>query len=838
MKKILSLLALLLTICSGAWAATEQIKTVTKDAQYDGTCVTVGKDHFAQTKSNATYIKYRTGKYSNTWVFTVKEGYKVTGIHIVGYSNNTDATISMTSLKADDAEQLSESKVFPVSGTAEASYVDINVSGFEVDGTKTIVCTFDNSKIDGTTTGKKNTQVMAAVTLTYEQTATLYTATFANGGHGTAPSTQSDVLAVTLPTIGEDWYQNTGWTANQDVTVGGETVTAGTTIACGATATLAANTTFTAQWASSDYPYAVGVTFPTYPTGTLDMTTQTDYTPSDGYVVERLLNIRNSSKTWYSDNEAGSASGQQWTKPTGSVFTSQTEDANVLALMQATKTYAVKFTGTTEFQALMNSRLSGSYVHAKLVDVTSTKTVVATKDINGISNNANPTLTSDHIAKFTGLTPSHTYVVFFYGYSDSGNGLIYEIALKDPSAEVAVTGVTVDETASVEVGKTVTLTATVAPDNADNKNVSWESDATGVATVNANGVVTGVAEGTANITVTTEDGSFTDVCVVTVTAAATGITTVTNKTWDINNMFTSNVSATTISDNMEVVTTTSLSVSQSSKTFPDGSSFSRNIQLKSSGSGKLHIKVAPNSKITVYTTGGSNRTLKVIEGENELLSVAVTSTAVNPSCVYTGTEDADIYISNGGGSNGLAIYAVKVVPATIINLNASGFATYSSATDFEYLGADAYGMKLSATSLVGTKVTSGKIKAGEGILFKGEAGAKVAITETTGAEAIGDANNLIGTTTEGGDLISTAYTYKYALNGDTFKTFTGSLVANKAFFGSDTEFTNSLELVFDEEATAVEAVAEAKAEAAAPIKVIKNGKLFIGNYNVAGQLIK
>ena len=39
--------------------------------------------------------------------------------------------------------------------------------------------------------------------------------------------------------------------------------------------------------------------------------------------------------------------------------------------------------------------------------------------------------------------------------------------------------------------------------------------------------------------------------------------------------------------------------------------------------------------------------------------------------------------------------------------------------------------------------------------------------------------------------------------------------------------------------TAVEAVSESKAEAkAAPVKVLKDGKLFIGNYNVAGQQVK
>lgn len=84
------------------------------------------------------------------------------------------------------------------------------------------------------------------------------------------------------------------------------------------------------------------------------------------------------------------------------------------------------------------------------------------------------------------------------------------------AATVAVTGVTLDEsTATVNVGETVTLTATVAPENATNTNVTWSSDEETVATVE-DGVVTGVSAGTATITVTTEDGNFTDTCEVTV----------------------------------------------------------------------------------------------------------------------------------------------------------------------------------------------------------------------------------------------------------------------------------------------------------------------------------
>jgi uncharacterized protein YjdB len=58
-------------------------------------------------------------------------------------------------------------------------------------------------------------------------------------------------------------------------------------------------------------------------------------------------------------------------------------------------------------------------------------------------------------------------------------------------------------------GGTVTLTATVSPDNAVNKNVTWSSSDPAVATVSQNGEVTAVGGGEATITVTTVDGQKT-----------------------------------------------------------------------------------------------------------------------------------------------------------------------------------------------------------------------------------------------------------------------------------------------------------------------------------------
>ena len=71
-----------------------------------------------------------------------------------------------------------------------------------------------------------------------------------------------------------------------------------------------------------------------------------------------------------------------------------------------------------------------------------------------------------------------------------------------------VTGVTIKCKANtVKVKKTLTLTATVQPTNADIKDVTWKSSNTKVATVDSNGKVRGIKKGTVTITATAKDGS-------------------------------------------------------------------------------------------------------------------------------------------------------------------------------------------------------------------------------------------------------------------------------------------------------------------------------------------
>ena len=90
-----------------------------------------------------------------------------------------------------------------------------------------------------------------------------------------------------------------------------------------------------------------------------------------------------------------------------------------------------------------------------------------------------------------------------------------------PSGDVTykVTGVSLNtDSLTLVEGGTATLTATVKPNNATNKNVTWSSDGTSVATVDDTGKVTAISVGSATITATTQDGNKTATCAVTVKA--------------------------------------------------------------------------------------------------------------------------------------------------------------------------------------------------------------------------------------------------------------------------------------------------------------------------------
>jgi uncharacterized protein YjdB len=113
-----------------------------------------------------------------------------------------------------------------------------------------------------------------------------------------------------------------------------------------------------------------------------------------------------------------------------------------------------------------------------------------------------------------------TQTTFTLKVNSNGQVVIKNLTVKVKSDAVIshpVTGITVSPaTAEIAVGQTLQLTATVAPDSADDKAVTWMSSQPLIASVDSNGVVTvHSASGTVYITATTHDGGFTDTCAVT-----------------------------------------------------------------------------------------------------------------------------------------------------------------------------------------------------------------------------------------------------------------------------------------------------------------------------------
>ena len=87
------------------------------------------------------------------------------------------------------------------------------------------------------------------------------------------------------------------------------------------------------------------------------------------------------------------------------------------------------------------------------------------------------------------------------------------------TVRTSVTGVELDrDTLRLTVGDREQLTATVSPETATDKSLTWSSSDSEVASVGADGLVTAHKPGTAEITVTTGDGGFTASCTVSVIA--------------------------------------------------------------------------------------------------------------------------------------------------------------------------------------------------------------------------------------------------------------------------------------------------------------------------------
>ena len=233
---------------------------------------------------------------------------------------------------------------------------------------------------------------------------------------------------------------------------------------------------------------------------------------------------------------------------------------------------------------------------------------------------------------------------------------------------IAVTSVTLDKTSlSLTEGDSATLTATVKPDNATNKTVTWSSSNTAVATVDANGKVTAVKEGSATITAKAGDKSAT--CTVTVAKKVIAVTSVTlNKTsLSLTEGDSATLTATVKPDNATDKTVNW----SSSNTAVASVDVSGKVTAIHEGEAKITAKAGDKSAsctisvsakvIAVTSITLDQSSLSLTEGESAKLTATVKPDNATDKSVTWSSSDAAVATVNQSGK----VSALKAGTATI-----------------------------------------------------------------------------------------------------------------------------------------------------------------------------
>ena len=128
--------------------------------------------------------------------------------------------------------------------------------------------------------------------------------------------------------------------------------------------------------------------------------------------------------------------------------------------------------------------------------------------------------TIDQTGKVTGVSEGEVRI----GVTSEMDNLYVEVTLRIIPDVTPVTGVTLSEnTLTLVTGESTRLTAYITPEDATNQKVDWTSADTSVVTVDEEGYIKAVGSGQTTVTVMTEDGGYTDTCIVTVISALNGI---------------------------------------------------------------------------------------------------------------------------------------------------------------------------------------------------------------------------------------------------------------------------------------------------------------------------
>ena len=261
--------------------------------------------------------------------------------------------------------------------------------------------------------------------------------------------------------------------------------------------------------------------------------------------------------------------------------------------------------------------------------------------------------------------------------------------------EIKVTGVKLNKTAtSLLVGGNETLVATILPENATNKKVTWKSSNAAVATVDAAGKVTAVKAGEATITVTTDDGGKTATCKVTVSNKEIKVTGVTlNKS-----------ALTLIAGASETLTAT---VAPADATNQKVTWKSSNAAVATvDATGKVTAVKAGEATITVTTDdGGKTATCKVSVSNKEVKVTGVTLNKSALTLIEGASETLTATVAPADATNKKVTW--KSSDAAVATVDATGKVTAVKAGEATITVTTEDGAKTAACKVTVTMPVSG-----------------------------------------------------------------------------------------------------------------------------------
>ena len=270
----------------------------------------------------------------------------------------------------------------------------------------------------------------------------------------------------------------------------------------------------------------------------------------------------------------------------------------------------------------------------------------------------------------------NSYSNEYYGLQISGDNL-YAVVASDPNTtgtkvfiqqlvkqDVAVNSVRLDKTSlDLNIGNTAKLTATVSPSDAANKNITWTTSNSSVATVK-DGTVTAVAAGTATITASSNNGK-TASCTVTVT-----------------------------DPNVEV---TGISLNKTSATITKGSSLTLTATITPSNAtdktvtwstDKSYVASVSNGKVNANSPGTATITAKTSNGKKATCTITVkdpttprlnNTSVINSDIVQIGDKIRVAPSANGGsGQYRSAVYYKRSTASTWKTLGTEFGNTFTS----------------------------------------------------------------------------------------------------------------------------------------------------------------